>query len=65
VTETQPGSVGSTVSNGVWAYVGVDAPRCSSSSTRGEYHFWWSTEVEDFHGNKASGGGGEIYYSFP
>jgi hypothetical protein len=61
-TETQPGGVGSTVSNGIWLYSGVSLPSCSSGFSLRSYTFGWSTEAEDFHGNITRGESQRIVY---
>lgn len=61
-TETQPGGVGSTVSNGIWLYSGVSLPACPSGFSLRDYTFGWSTEAEDFHGNISRGEGQRIVY---
>lgn len=61
-TETQPGGVGSSVSNGIWLYASVQLPKCNSGFTLRSYSFAWWTEAEDFHGNVTVGESQRIVY---
>jgi hypothetical protein len=58
---TQSGSVGATVSTGVWTGLDVttgSAP-CGALTS---YQFSWTTTAEDFHGNKVVGAMQRIVY---
>ncbi len=60
--EEQAGSVGSSVSNGIWLYAEVTLPRCTSGFTLKSYSYWWSTEAQDFHGNRRTSRSHTISY---
>jgi hypothetical protein len=64
VVTTQDGSVGSTVSNGVWFGRAITAPAldCGNGFTLVSFHFSWATVAEDFHSNHASGASQSIAY---
>lgn len=49
--ETQPGTIGSTVSNGIWNGRWVGRPNCPSGYTLASYQYRWSAVATDFHGN--------------
>jgi hypothetical protein len=53
--QTQNGTVGSTVSNGVWTSTGMTVPSCDARSTSGSWRYSWQVTVEDFHGNRVVG----------
>ncbi|HEX7842498.1 MAG TPA: hypothetical protein VF469_33725 [Kofleriaceae bacterium] len=60
---TQDGSIGSTVSNGVWTGLTVQAHNfCNAGFTLTSYRFAWTTTAEDFHGNKTVGSTQQIVY---
>jgi len=60
---TQNGSIGATVSNGVWTGLSVQAHGpCNPGYTLSFYRFAWTTTAEDFHGNKATGSTQQIVY---
>lgn len=61
-TETQPGGIGSSVSNGIWLYSTVQLPKCQSGFTLSSYSFTWRTEGRDFHGNVTGGQWQRIVY---
>lgn len=64
IVATQDGSVGATVSDGVWQGRVVQTPSkvCKGSSTLESYRFMWSTTAEDFFGNKTTGALQTIVY---
>jgi hypothetical protein len=64
VVTTQGGSVGATVSNGVWWGQAITVPTslCSNGSTLASFMFAWATTAEDFHGNQAAGALQSIVY---
>lgn len=64
VVTTQAGSIGSTVSNGVWWGQVVTGPStdCGNGFTLTSYAYSWGTTAEDFHGNQASGQFQRIVY---
>jgi hypothetical protein len=63
IVETQPGTVGSTVSSGIWTYVEIASlPKCQSGWTLKSYHFSWRTEAENFHGGKVTSATHKIVY---
>jgi hypothetical protein len=60
---TQAGSVGSTVSNGVWTSLSVQAHgSCNTGYTLTSYRFAWTTTTQDFHGNQTVGAKQQIVY---
>jgi hypothetical protein len=65
IAETQSGTVGAAVSNGVWAYAGVEAPVCAPGTVSSSFDWVWSTTAEDFHGNRKRVEGGTISYHKP
>lgn len=63
MVETQTGSVGATVSNGVWTGPMVrlrDYATCNSGWTLASVSYKWHVTAEDFHGNTKSHGWAEI-----
>jgi hypothetical protein len=58
----QDGSVGSTVSDGIWTGSLVTAPDCDPGFTLQWYRFAWWTIAEDFAGNTTLGGLSSIQY---
>lgn len=61
--ETQAGSVGSIVSDGIWNAVEVrDLPTCNPGYTLTFYRFAWTTEAENFHGGKVTSAKHKIVY---
>lgn len=63
VTETQSGSVGDTVSDGVYTAHGIRFGSLScSSGTLTSARLIWSVSGEDFHGNTDSHGWAELNY---
>jgi hypothetical protein len=66
MVETQSGSVGATVSNGVWGgpYVRLsDYTTCNPGWTLASVAYRWHVTAEDFHGNETSHGWATIYWS--
>ena len=63
VVATQAGSVGATVSDGVWTGLAVQAvDSCNAGYTLASYRFAWTTTATDFHGNKTTGATQQIVY---
>lgn len=66
MTETQAGSVGSTVKNGEWVgrfvRLGDYAGSCPAGWTPRSVSLSWSGTVEDFHGNVANHPGARVYW---
>ncbi|HVK72223.1 MAG TPA: hypothetical protein VM734_02845 [Kofleriaceae bacterium] len=60
--EEQRGTVGSTVSNGIWLYSSVKVPTCPDGMTLEWFSFSWRTVAEDFHGNRTTGEWQSISY---
>jgi hypothetical protein len=61
--ETQAGTVGSTVSTGIWTGVDVGKlPGCQSGWTLMSYRFKWRSEAENFHGGKVTSATHQIVY---
>jgi hypothetical protein len=64
-TGTQPGGVGSTVSDGVWMYYVVRFDQLADCPASGfrvtSVNFGWSSEVSDYHGNTSSTFGNMTY----
>ncbi|WP_096328875.1 hypothetical protein [Nannocystis exedens] len=66
MVETQSGTVGATVSNGVWTGPMVrlsDYATCDSGWTLSHVAYLWHVTAEDFHGNKKSHGWARIHWS--
>jgi hypothetical protein len=66
MVETQSGSVGQTVSNGVWGgpYVRLsDYMTCNPGWTLTSVAYHWHVTAEDFHGNKSSHGWAKIHWT--
>jgi hypothetical protein len=64
IVATQDGSVGATVSDGVYTgrFVSVPTRACNAGYTLESYSFTWMTTAEDFFGNKTSGARQTIVY---
>ncbi|MCY0988515.1 hypothetical protein OV203_15390 [Nannocystis sp. ILAH1] len=64
--DTQSGSVGSTVSNGVWTGPLVrlsDYATCNPGWTLSYVAYEWTATAEDFHGNTATHGWARMYWT--
>jgi hypothetical protein len=59
--ELQEGTVGSTVSDGIWVYEAVQVPTCGEG-WKLTFGYSWFTEAEDFHGNITFGNYQSIVY---
>lgn len=64
IVATQDGSVGSTVSDGVYTgrFVQTPSRACTGGLSLVSYGFTWRTTAEDFFGNKTSGSVQRIVY---
>jgi len=62
IIDTQPGTVGSTVSTGIWDYVEVRLPSCNLGYTLVGYQFKWTTQGQNFHGGKTTSATHKIVY---
>jgi hypothetical protein len=63
ITDTQSGSVGSTVSNGIWVGQAISQlPTCNSGYTLKHYRFAWTTYAENFYGGKVTSPVHQIVY---
>ena len=63
IVATQAGSVGATVSSGVWTGPAVQViDSCNVGYTLASYRFAWTTTTVDFHGNKTVGARQQIVY---
>ena len=63
LVETQSGTVGSTVSTGIWNAVEIhELPTCNSGYTLTSYGFAWTTEGENFHGGEVTSAKHRIVY---
>lgn len=60
--ETQAGTVGSTVSTGIWHAMEVELPSCNPGWVLTSYGFAWTTEGENFHGGKVTSAKHRIVY---
>ncbi|MFY0537404.1 hypothetical protein [Nannocystis pusilla] len=63
--ETQSGSVGATVSNGVWTGPTVrlrDYATCNAGWTLSQLTYSWHVTAEDFHGNTQTHGSANIHW---
>ncbi len=60
--ETQAGTVGSTVSSGLWYGIEVELPTCNPGYTLTSFAFTWRTEGENFHGGKVTSATHRIVY---
>ena len=60
--EEQEGTVGSTVSNGLYTYFTVKiGDQCGPGSRLVLYEIFWSAFAEDFYGHKSAAGGGRFF----
>ncbi len=63
MTETQPGSTGATVSNGIWNGRWIARPTCPAGYTLQSYAYRWSAVATDFRGNTSPrSASGAIHY---
>lgn len=63
ISQTQSGSVGDTVDNGVYTAHGIRFSSLScTSGTLTQARFTWNVSGEDLHGNSASHNGAEMVY---
>lgn len=60
--ETQAGTVGSTVSTGIWHAVEVKLPTCNPGYTLTSFGFAWTTVGENFHGGTVTSAKHRIVY---
>lgn len=62
IVETQAGTVGSTVSSGIWTAVEVKLPSCNPGYTMMSFGFTWTTQAENFHNGKVTSATHHIVY---
>jgi hypothetical protein len=62
IVETQAGTVGSTVSSGIWTGQEVDLPGCNPGYTLESFRYTWTTKAENFHGGKVTSATHQIVY---
>jgi hypothetical protein len=63
VVDTQPGSIGAPVSDGVYVATVIGTlPTCNPGYTLASYRYAWTTTVEDFHGNRRVSAVNQAFY---